>query len=112
MDGMYVPNRGDVVWMEFDPCVGHEQRGHRPALVLSTQEFNSKTHFAVVCPITNQVKGYPFEVAIPKGFDVKGVFLTDQVRSLDWQARKASFVCRLPHEVVERVLAYVEAIFS
>lgn len=86
--GPYVPEAGDVVWLEFDPQGGHEQAGHRPALVLSPGAYNGKTGLMVCCPLTTQIKGYPFEVRIAGA--VPGVALSDQVKSLDWRARKAT----------------------
>lgn len=100
----YIPERGDVVWVTFNPQAGHEQAGRRPALVLSPAAYNGKTNLAILCPVTSQVKGYPFEVAIPAGLAVGGVILSDQAKSLDWQARQAELACRLPNEVVEEVL--------
>jgi len=86
----YVPERGDVVWLNFTPQAGHEQAGHRPALVLSPAAYNGKTGLMLCCPITSQVKGYPFEVRLDAGADAQGVVLSDQVKSLDWQARQAT----------------------
>ena len=100
----YVPERGDVVWISIDPQAGHEQAGHRPALVLSPSEYNRKTSLALLCPITSQVKGYPFEVPMPPGLSIKGVALADQVKSLDWRARRASRFSRVPSEVLAQVL--------
>ncbi len=101
----YTPARGDIVWLDFDPQAGHEQAGHRPALVLSPSAYNSKVGFAILCPITNQAKGYPFEVVIPNGLAITGVILADQVKSLDWRARRAMFVCALPQLALDEVLA-------
>jgi mRNA interferase MazF len=108
----YVPHRGDVVWLSFTPQAGHEQTGRRPALVLSPSAYNGKVGLAVFCPITSRVKGYPFEVAIPTGLAVTGVVLADQVKSLDWQARRAEFAGRLPDAGVNEVLAMVTALLS
>ena len=108
----YVPQRGDAVWINFNPRVGHEQAGHRPAVVVSPRAYNSKTHLAILCPITSQVKGYPFEVAIPTGLDVTGVILADQVKSMDWQARNAALICPLPTEIVDAVLQRVETLLA
>jgi mRNA interferase MazF len=94
----YIPDSGDIVWILFDPQAGHEQSGRRPALVLSPRAYNGKVGLAVLCPITSQIKGYPFEVMIPEGLGVSGVILSDQVKSLDWKARKAEFQCKLPPE--------------
>jgi mRNA interferase MazF len=103
----YIPDSGDIVWVEFNPQAGHEQAGHRPALVLSPAAYNGKVGLAILCPITSQVKGYPFEVKIPDGLEVSGAILSDQVKSLDWKARKAEFACKLPpvtfNEVVQKL---------
>ncbi len=100
----YVPDRGDAVWLTFDPQAGHEQAGRRPALVLSPRQYNGKAGLAILCPITTQVKGYPFEVAIPDGLPVSGSILADQVRSLDWSASRASRICRMPDHATDEVL--------
>jgi mRNA interferase MazF len=100
----YCPKRGDIVWLSFTPQAGHEQAGHRPALVLSPESYNRKVGLALFCPITSQVKGYPFEVRVPHGSQVSGVILADQVKSLDWKARRATFCCELPTEAVHDVL--------
>jgi len=84
----YVPEAGDIVWLHFDPQAGHEQAGHRPALVLSPSAYNGKTGLMLCCPLTTQVKGYPFEVEIAGAR--AGAALADQLKSLDWVARKAS----------------------
>lgn len=88
----------------MNPQAGHEQSGRRPALVLSPSSYNGKVGLAIFCPITNQIKGYPFEVMIPEGFDVKGAILSDQIKSLDWKARKVEFSCKLSNSIVEKVL--------
>jgi mRNA interferase MazF len=100
----YVPARGDVVWITFNPQAGHEQAGRRPALVLSPSSYNRKVGLAILCPITSQVKGYPFEVNIPSGSKLGGVILSDQVKSLDWRIRKAEFICKLSRETTAEVL--------
>lgn len=100
---VYVPDRGDVAWISFDPQAGHEQAGRRPALVLSSSIYNAPSGRAIVCPITSRVKGYPYEVSIPPGLPVTGVILADHARSLDWQARNAQFICKLPPGVVDVV---------
>jgi mRNA interferase MazF len=82
MGSRYIPERGDVVWLTFNPRSGHEQAGRRPALVLSPRSYNGKLGLPLLCPITNQVKGYPFEVALPDRLAVSGVVLTHQVKSL------------------------------
>ena len=108
----YIPDRGDVVWITFNPQAGHEQAGRRPAVVLSPKAYNSKVGLALLCPITSQVKGYPFEVAIPDGLPVNGVILSDQVKSLDWKARNAEKACSLPEGMMKRVLLRVKALIE
>ena len=103
----YVPRRGDLVWLTFDPQAGHEQAGRRPAFVLSPEAYNRKTNLCIACPITSRVKGYPFEVPVSSGLDIGGVILADQVKSLDWRERKAHFVARTSPEVIEDVLALI-----
>jgi mRNA interferase MazF len=107
---MAAPDRGDVVWLAFNPQAGHEQAGRRPALVLSPAAYNEKVGLALLCPITNQVKGYPFEVAIPDGLGVTGVVLADQVKSLDWRARQADYIVTLPDHVINEVLQKLRAL--
>jgi mRNA interferase MazF len=104
MAAAYCPKRGDIVWLAFDPQAGHEQAGRRPALILSPEAYNRKVGLALFCPLTSPVKGYAFEVQIPDGLDLAGVVLSDQVKSLDWQARKATFCCELPESVLQEVL--------
>jgi mRNA interferase MazF len=103
----YVPERGDVVWLTVMPQAGHEQAGRRPALVLSPAAYNGKVGLALLCPVTNQAKGYPFEVAVPEGWAATGVVLSDQVKSLDWRARQAEYIDTLPAEVVANVLVKI-----
>lgn len=99
----YVPDAGDLVWLTFDPQAGHEQRGRRPALILSPRLYNAKARLAIACPITSQVKGYPFEVALPTDSAVTGVILADHVKNLDWNARRVVFAAKAPSEVVIEV---------
>jgi mRNA interferase MazF len=108
----YVPERGDVVWISMDPQAGHEQAGRRPALVLSPSSYNRKTGRALFCPITSQVKGYPFEVSLPEGTPVHGVVLADQVKSLDWGARKVMRFSRVTENVLAEVLRRVVVLMS
>src|SRR3954454_7710323 len=100
----YVPDCGDAVWITLDPQAGHEQAGRRPALVLSPAAYNGRVGLALFCPITSQVKGYPFEVPLPDGLPISGVVGADQVKSLDWRARKAARISTVPEEVVAQVL--------
>jgi mRNA interferase MazF len=112
MPSPYCPRSGDIVWLSFDPQLGHEQAGHRPALVLSPERYNRKVGLALFCPISTQKKGYPFEVAIPAGLKVSGVVLADQVKSLDWKARATRFGCRLPQETLQEVVAKLQSLLE
>lgn len=111
MAARYCPRRGDIVWLSFDPQAG-EQGGHRPALVLSPESYNRKVGLALCCPITNQQKGYPFEVCLPPDSAVSGAILSDQVKSLDWKAQKARFVARLPADALNEVLAKLNSLLE
>jgi len=106
----YLPERGDIVWLQFDPQLGHEQAGRRPALIVSPQSYNSKVGLALLCPITSKVKGYPFEVEIPDGLQVSGAILADQVKSLDWRARDAQFACKVLASTVAEVQAKIQVL--
>ena len=108
----YVPSRGDVIWITLNPQAGHEQAGRRPALVLSPSSYNGKVGLAILCPVTSQIKGYPFEVTIPTGSKVGGVVLADQVKSLDWRFRKAEFVCNLPRETTNEILDKLDTLLT
>jgi mRNA interferase MazF len=101
----YVPEAGDFVWMTFDPQAGREQAGRRPALILSPRSYNAKSSLAIVCPITTQVKGYPFEVVVPPDNRAIGAILADHVKSLDWKARRAEKMGLCPDEVLDEVRA-------
>lgn len=104
----YVPARGDIVYLDFDPTKGHEQKGHRPAFVLSPRIYNAKSSLALFMPITKQQKGYPFEVLLPLELQIQGVILADQIKCLDWKARSVRFVESVPESVVEEVQAKIE----
>jgi mRNA interferase MazF len=108
----YVPRQGDAVWINLNPQAGHEQSGKRPALVISPYLYNKKTGLAIFCPITNQVKGYPFEVVLPEGIAVTGAILSDHVKNLDWRARSAKFICRLPDNIFEEVLRKITVLIK
>jgi mRNA interferase MazF len=101
---VYVPERGDVVWLSFDPQAGHEQAGRRPAVVLSPALYNRSSGLALFVPITSHVKGYPFEVIVPPGLSVTGAVLADHMKSLDWRVRNATRICMLPTETLRQVL--------
>jgi mRNA interferase MazF len=100
----YIPNRGDIVWISFTPQAGHEQAGQRPAFVLSSSTYNGKVVLAILCPITSQIKNYPFEVLIPDGLKIGGAILSDQVKSLDWKIRQVEFICKAPTSILDEVL--------
>lgn len=106
----YVPDRGDVVWLQFTPQAGHEQVGHRPALVLSPASYNRRSGLMLCCPITSRVKGYPFEVALGEGQPLGGVVLADQVKSLDWKARQASKKGRASSQVMVETLSKLQTL--
>ena len=99
----YVPDAGDLVWLTFDPQAGHEQRGRRPALILSPRAYNARARLALACPITSHSKGYPFEVTLPPDDKVVGVVLADHVKNLDWDARRVEFAGRASVEVLTDV---------
>ena len=98
--GEYIPDRGDAVWINLNPQAGHEQAGRRPAVVLSPSSYNLKVGLAIFCPITNQIKGYPFEVIVPSGLKVTGAILSDQVKSLDWKIRNTEFYDKIPDSAI------------
>jgi mRNA interferase MazF len=108
----WVPGPGDLIWIDFDPQSGHEQRGRRPALVLSPLPYNRKTGLALVCPITSQQNGYPFEVPLPPGLRIGGCVLADHLKNLDWKARRAEYSEPAPNSVVERVKGLIEALLE
>ncbi|GBD87836.1 mRNA interferase MazF [bacterium BMS3Abin03] len=109
---LYIPDRGDIVWLSFNPQSGHEQSGRRPALVISPKAYNEKTNLAIFCPVTSQVKGYPFEVKIPDNIEIGGVILSDQVKSLDWKTRKAEFICKLPKTALKETLNKINVLLN
>ena len=110
---MYCPNAGDIIWIDFDPTKGHEQRGRRPALVLSSRRYNERgANLCIACPITSRRKGYPFEVPIPQGHAASGVVLADQIRSVSWLERGAEFLTIAPAEVVDDVREKIAALLA
>lgn len=108
----YAPASGDIVWLDMNPQAGSEQAGRRPAIVLSPKAYNEKTGLALFCPVTNQKKGFPFEVDIPPGLRVTGVILSDHIKSLDWRSRNAAFLCKAGDFVKEDVLAKISALLG
>ena len=107
MTTTYIPNRGDIVYLDFNPTKGHEQRGYRPALIISPAAYSEKSSLALFCPITSQQKGYPFEVLLPEELQTYGVILVDQIRSLDWRVRQIKFVETVSLEVIAEVQAKI-----
>ena len=105
----YVPERGDIVRLNFDPQSGHEQRGTRPAMVISPKEYNEKVGMGLFCPITSKIKGYPFEVTVV-GNKISGVVLSDQVKSLDWKTRDVVFIAKASSDVVDDVISKIAAL--
>lgn len=102
MKQQYIPERGDLIWLNFTPQAGHEQAGKRPAIVISPSSYNSKTNLMIACPITSKIKNYPFEVLV-NGKKISGVVLADQVKSLDWKARKATFIEKATDSVINEI---------
>jgi mRNA interferase MazF len=110
MVNTYVPDRGDCIWLNFNPQTGKEQSGRRPALVLSPKAYNEKVGLCLVVPITSKKKGYPFEVDLGSTVSIQGVILTDQVRSLDWRVRQAQFIETISKQVLQAVLDKIHLI--
>ena len=98
-----IPDRGHIVYLNFNPQAGKEQKGLRPALVLSSIIYNEKTGLMLACPITSKIKGYPFEVSLPEGLPIQGVILSDQIKNIDWKERKARYICDVSPETAEKV---------
>ena len=107
MTTTYIPNRGDIVYLDFNPTKGHEQRGYRPALIISPAAYSEKSSLALFCPITSQQKGYPFEVSLPEELQTHGVILVDQIRFLDLRVRQIKFVETVSLEVIAEVQAKI-----
>jgi len=108
----YLPSRGDVVWLDFDPQAGREQAGRRPALVVSPLAYNQITGLMLVCPITSHVKGFRFEVPVPPELPIRGVILADHLKSADWRARRAEHICHLPGNCVLEVIARIQPLIT
>lgn len=108
----YIPDRGDIVWLQFDPQAGHEQAGLRPAIVITPKAYNHKVGLALMCPITSRIKNYPFEVTLPEKLEVSGAILADQIKSLDWRARNAKYACKAPAEIVADMIAKIQTLIS
>lgn len=110
MVSTYVPDAGDLVWLDFDPQAGREQAGTRPAVILSSKYFNLRSSVAFACPISSKVKGYQFQVVLPPGLEVHGVVLCEHMRSLDWRVRKVAYLGRMPDDVLLQVRGVVRTI--
>jgi len=108
----YTPERGDLIFVNLSPNGGHEQKGKRPAVVLSPRSYNQKTGMAIVVPVTSRVKGYPFESPLPENIKVSGVALCDQLRQIDWEFRKAQFLDRVPDGTLKIILAKSRALLE
>ena len=110
--GDTAPARGDLVWISLSPQAGHEQAGRRPALVVSPQAYNRRVGLALMCPVTNRAKGYPFEVSLPGDLEISGVVLADQIKNLNWKAREAQKACVAPAPVIAEVLGKLNALLT
>ena len=106
----YIPDRGDIIWLEFDPQKGHEQKGRRPGIVLSKKEYNQKSNLALICPITSRIKDYPFEVRINS--IIQGVILSDQIRSTNWKSRNAAFIEKIPEEILKEIFENIDLLLN
>ena len=111
MPSSYVPDTGDIIWLDFDPSAGHEQAGHRLALVLSPKRYNGKTGLLICVPLTSRIKGFPFEVEFQDG-SIQGVALADQVKSLDWRVRNAQRKGKTDNEVVNRIRTKIKLLLQ
>jgi mRNA interferase MazF len=112
VSNLYIPERGDLIWLNFNPQAGHEQFGRRPAIVLSPTSYNKTVGLCIVCPITSKVKGYPFEVQLPEGLAIEGAILSDQVKNLDWKIRQADFISKLPDTITDDVLNLISTLLA
>ncbi len=108
----YIPARGDIVKLDFDPTLGREQAGYRPALIITSKQFNQATRLALVCPITSQIKGFNLEVMLPDDLMTTGVVLTFQVKTIDWFERRIKYIESLPAEVMDEVSARLHAMID
>jgi mRNA interferase MazF len=106
----YIPDRGDLVWLNFDPSTGREQQGRRPAIVLTLADYNRVSELAVMMPITSRRKGYPFEVLLPTTLPIQGVILCDQMKSLSWRTREIAFIAKAPTETLLNIRLKIESL--
>jgi mRNA interferase MazF len=110
--GDYCPNAGDLVWIDLNPTLGHEQSGHRPAIVLTPRQYNVRSGLCIICPITSRARGYPFEVAIPDGHGISGIILVDQVRSVSWEKRYVKRAGVAPVQLLDDVRERLAALLQ
>jgi mRNA interferase MazF len=110
--GDYCPDAGDLVWIDLNPAVGHEQSGHRPAIVLTPRQYNVRSGLCIICPITSRARGYPFEVAIPHGHAISGIILVDQARSVSWEKRYVKMASVAPIELLDEVRERLAALLQ
>ncbi len=108
----YIPDTGDIVWLNFNPVFGHKQSGRRPALTLSPKLYNEKTGLALFCPITSKIKGYSFEVNIPDNKFVNGVILSDQIKSFDWTSRNAEYIFKVLDSTIKETMGKIRALLK
>ena len=107
----YIPERGDIVWLNFNPQSGHEQQGKRPAIVISPKEYNEKVGLGLFCPITTKIKNYPFEVRI-ENEKISGVVLSDQIKSLDWKTREIEFIVKENSNKTDEIISKISVLLS
>jgi mRNA interferase MazF len=112
MVSTYIPNRGDIVFVQFSPQTGREQAGLRPALILSPSFYTERSGLALACPITHKQKGYPFEVLLPKQLSTRGVILVDHLKSIDWNARGERFIETVSNETLEEAIGKLKSILG
>jgi len=108
----FIPDFGDIVWLDFNPQAGHEQAGRQPALVISPKMYNEKTGLAIFCPVTSKMKGYPFEVKIQQNDKIEGVILSDQIKNLEWKTRNAEFITKLPETEFKETINKINALLN
>ena len=112
VDPDWKPKRADIIWMTFDPVIGHEQSGRQPSLVISHRDYNARTGLVLVCPITSIRKGFSFEITLPVGLGVHGVILSDHIKCFDWRARNAEFIARAPQRVIDEVIENIDLLIK
>ncbi len=108
----YIPARGDIVKLNFDPTLGKERTGYRPVLILTTKEFNQATRLALACPITSKVKGFNLEVVLPDSLITNGAVLAFQVKTIDWVERQVKYIESLPDETIEDVISKLQVLLG